>query len=1283
MQWKLIAQTKAYKDLNDEYQLFFYEYVDDAVTFTQRIIDLTKDRFNLKRGSSSVKDKFTRILNTQIDFSIYDLNRWLQNELAGKPESSFKGILKKNGNNFFIGHITQYLSPYDFTKPNTILKLKLYDGLTRLKDMRDYSSFSADTDHLSSILFNLLNYLPFELNLYIYTNLYRNAQNPAYHIGIKINDYLAIKPSASYYDILDMILTQFQFRLFQEGGYWHIQQVLSMVSTDPPIYGVIREYITAAGSQSATRISVKQSFAVSELKWAPQEFDVDPISEIDLTVRCYGPKDIPFQRAQKEFLQWYNPFLTNDYGWTVDAGTVRWADGALQIDPGGQVSQVSGQLSANEIIILSFSVLCVRMVLANADRLDHTLQNQNPLFEVQYLGDNGTTYYLRRDNLTWDTEATVWNKFGIDIFGFDVWNYDTNGFIYSEEYSSPSLKKDYELPTPLATSGKIKVLLYGGAAPTQNTTTYPYQITAQHNYFNVQRKKINNNPNSVVPNNFNVYSHVDNPVNIKSIDIPFHDKDPYVNPHLWEWIDDPYDLPNRFVSCNGNWSPAGKPLLQYMAEELVQFNVECNKGIDVTFLRGKTISFTNLFQGDIYSTGTDRFYLPCYEESDLIADTRRFLCLLHEKKSYSLTTRYKYESNDLSTNETTNTLTSNSPGRIVYPEDYGAIGNGITDDTNAITNAFRAAVGKEIQLTKDSYLISSKISIDLNGETLKINSNIKSKLISTANAVTNNYYIPEAVMEFKNGSKIVISGFDIDCQKTSSSFLNGIMVSGINDVAIENVNCKNAGYAGIRVLDANQLNVSNCNCTYNLYAGLLVHRTKHVTIFGGTYSYNGKTPPVDGYGIAISHEYGVAVDNEDVSIIGVAANYNLRKGIDVHGGVGVMIADCMVKGFVYGGIYAVNEGANEANHLKHVADCIIHHNIVENDTAWFEGLTFGNTPDSHPVQFGSYNDLANIAVPSGGSWICESNIIKNCNVSQSGTNYLKYPIQCFGGTAKIVLIKNNIIEDANCENGILIGSGNDSSNQPEMVEVTGNNITNVTAQRIILINAGSKVRVGANPMLGCTATSLSDSAAIAIFPYGTNAVINYVDIDGGQMQGNFNYGIKLNSISQFANVKGLDLIGTISNPISIDTDITFKTSKNTFNKIALPEYDMVGVGKLEYSLAAGDVAPNIIDIATIDVSIYNDDAISFNIEIHAVRYSCTQNGIFKFIATAGRVSDGTLIFNVDKDEFKTSLNSYADIEPTLSWVGSGSSRILRASLPAAWTTYHINVDVAGWRVTTS
>src|SRR5690606_24602091 len=95
---------------------------------------------------------------------------------------------------------------------------------------------------------------------------------------------------------------------------------------------------------------------------------------------------------------------------------------------------------------------------------------------------------------------------------------------------------------------------------------------------------------------------------------------------------------------------------------------------------------------------------------------------------------------------------------------------------------------------------------------------------------------------------------------------------------------KTAIYAGIRVLDVDQFCAINCNADYNLYAGLLIHRTKQITIVGGSYSYNGHTAPTNGYGIAISHRYGTAIDNEGIYISGVKAEYNLRKGIDAHGG---------------------------------------------------------------------------------------------------------------------------------------------------------------------------------------------------------------------------------------------------------------------------------------------------------------------------------------------------------------------------------------------------------------
>src|SRR5690606_35862911 len=203
-----------------------------------------------------------------------------------------------------------------------------------------------------------------------------------------------------------------------------------------------------------------------------------------------------------------------------------------------------------------------------------------------------------------------------------------------------------------------------------------------------------------------------------------------------------------------------------------------------------------------------------------------------------------------------------------------------------------------------------------------------------------------------------------------------------------------------------------------------------------------------------------------------------------HGGIAINISQNYVKGFVYGGIYAVNEGGNEENHEKFIRDVIISDNIVENDNTWYSNLTLADVGNSHPIQVGSYNTGTQYGVGSGGSIIVSKNIIKNCSVSNGGTDYLKYCIHSFAGTCETLQIKDNSIESSECVNAIYVGSGNDSGSQPKTVDISGNNMVDITSSDVLIqVVSGQSIQIKNNIANGL---SISD-AMIKVFNFGTGA----------------------------------------------------------------------------------------------------------------------------------------------------------------------------------------------------
>lgn len=164
---------------------------------------------------------------------------------------------------------------------------------------------------------------------------------------------------------------------------------------------------------------------------------------------------------------------------------------------------------------------------------------------------------------------------------------------------------------------------------------------------------------------------------------------------------------------------------------------------------------------------------------------------------------------------------------FVTPEMFGAKGDGTTDDSGAINNAF--AFGKNIIFAKEkTYLISaninskSNINVDFNNSTLLFDTAFASwRIVNIAHAcyINGNF---EAVTTATNHKAIDITGSDF--------------------ITVENMNIINFGGNGVYIEDSSYINIINCIASNN-QINYFAFESNNV-IFekcisnGGTFKYN-------------------------------------------------------------------------------------------------------------------------------------------------------------------------------------------------------------------------------------------------------------------------------------------------------------------------------------------------------------------------------------------------------------------------------------------------------------
>jgi hypothetical protein len=560
----------------------------------------------------------------------------------------------------------------------------------------------------------------------------------------------------------------------------------------------------------------------------------------------------------------------------------------------------------------------------------------------------------------------------------------------------------------------------------------------------------------------------------------------------------------------------------------------------------------------------------------------------------------------------------------VYPEQYTSPAT--TDWTDALTNAILDArdLGKAVILSRETYPVTSKINIDLQNSSLTLLSNVNSEIISTVIVEINDIETPEAAIFIQNGKTVTISGVSFTFTNAGSvNYLNGLLIIDCDRVFLNQVKCAEAPFGGGRIKQVNYLSARDCNFSHNLYAGLIVENVPGGIISGGEYSYNGTTFPVNGYGINLAHRSGTRIDNEGFLIEGAKAFYNLRKGIDLHGGIKCKIIANHVKGFGNSGIYATNEpGSDPDAHwisdtswYKYVNDITIAFNTIENDSAWFitHSLNPSQGNDGCPVFIGSYDD----STLSAGNFYVYGNMIRHCNTPYARAHIFVFA--ALGAPMDVISIKDNTINDARVSNywsdGVIAIIGNVP---PKLVEITGNKIYGV-GDTAISVNIGDMVKVNFNTISG---------------------IFNYPDPE-------------------------------------IDYNSPQQSIGNTYNNKPLPDMVSKDNGSLEYYITTSGTS-QYLDFIKVNPLAYSGGMTNYDITIIASSYG--YNATYNFKAYAGNNGSGEIITDVSFPSQYGLLGDPSLYTPSASWVYTGGNEILRINFPIAYTGYKVNIQISGWRL---
>ena len=219
----------------------------------------------------------------------------------------------------------------------------------------------------------------------------------------------------------------------------------------------------------------------------------------------------------------------------------------------------------------------------------------------------------------------------------------------------------------------------------------------------------------------------------------------------------------------------------------------------------------------------------------------------------------------------------------VTVKEFGATGDGTTDDTASIQLALnKIANGGTLIFPTGDYKISAAMSITLNGYVIikGIGATITS-IISDASTL--------GIFTITGAStySVKFDGLVIKGTASVSGGVSGVKLISCKNSTIENCETRQLSGNGIFVDLGSDVTISNNVLISNKTSGIYVTNTSNVLVDGNYVEDNGVLGSGNGYGITMATSTTAA--NKNIIISNNKCINPIRKGIDIHSGIGVLI----------------------------------------------------------------------------------------------------------------------------------------------------------------------------------------------------------------------------------------------------------------------------------------------------------------------------------------------------------------------------------------------------------
>ena len=407
----------------------------------------------------------------------------------------------------------------------------------------------------------------------------------------------------------------------------------------------------------------------------------------------------------------------------------------------------------------------------------------------------------------------------------------------------------------------------------------------------------------------------------------------------------------------------------------------------------------------------------------------------------------------------------------VSVKDFGAVGDGVADDTAVIQACYTANQGKEISHGDGfTYLISTGLTL-----------------------YSGSKYVGKSVIKQKNAAAI------------AGPMMTGTSVSNcvVQDIEINGNAANNAAALtfGIKFIGGTNNLVNNCNVHDTTQAGIYFASESYSKVIDNHVINCGRNLGTDDHGIML-------ISNTSTPLTSIVCQGNTvtganRKGITVYNATpgvvqGVTIENNIVTGCILGGIYVSNAGAVTHGYFNGIAivgnRCYNNYVNIEAD-AIKSGVVSGNTCDTTTGGAGMYlSDCLYSTVSANSITNSQADGIKIIGTTVTSTGMIvsgnSISLSSQSGTGTYSGINFNGVTYSSVVGNVILGESS-SPKQKYGIEETGSSDYNLfSSNRIANMSTSiSLSAVGNNNVFQSTIGKLT--------ALNTATPLNTLDINGG------------------------------------------------------------------------------------------------------------------------------------------------------------------------------------------